>query len=175
MDGGFVAHVSRWRSGLMVLGALGFVVAAIVIMQTKGLTDPLALVTGWLGALFFGACGLVGARQLLRTGPVLEIDPHGILWRRWSDERIPWSAIERAEAMTLRGQQLLALWLRDPARYRSSHTLGKLAGVNKAMGFGDIAISVSGTDRRFEELVAAFDRYAPDPGPYPPSLPNSAS
>ncbi|QNA85650.1 hypothetical protein G4G27_17915 [Sphingomonas sp. So64.6b] len=66
-----------------MLGALGFVVAAIVIiiiiiiMQTKGLTDPLALVTGWLGALFFGACGLVGARQLLRTGPVLEIDARG--------------------------------------------------------------------------------------------------
>jgi prepilin signal peptidase PulO-like enzyme (type II secretory pathway) len=163
MDGGFVAHVSRWRAALMVLGALGFVVAAIVIMQTQGLTDPFALVTGWLGALFFGACALIGARQLLRTGPVMEVDARGILWRRWSDERIPWTAIERAEAMTLRGQHFLALWLHDPALYRSTHTLGKLAGANKAMGFGDIALSMSGTDRSFADLIAAFDRYAPKP------------
>lgn len=162
MDDGFVARVSRWRAGLLVLGALGFVAAAVFVMQTKGLTDLRALITGWLGALFFGACALVGARQLFSTGPVMEIDARGILWRRWSDERIPWSAIERAEAMSLGRQRFLALWLQDPERYRSAHMLGRVAGANKSMGFGDIALSVSGTDRSFADLAAAFDRYAPD-------------
>ncbi|MGY4397996.1 hypothetical protein ACVWZA_003198 [Sphingomonas sp. UYAg733] len=162
MDGGFVAHVSRWRSGLMVLGALAFVIAAGVIIRTEGATDRLAFGIGWLAALFFGACALAGARQLLRTGPVMEIDARGILWRRWSDERIPWTAIVRAESKAMGRQRFLALWLQDPGRYRSGHVLGKLAGANKAMGFGDIALSASGIDRSFEQLVAAFDRYAPE-------------
>jgi hypothetical protein len=68
----------------------------------------------------------------------------------------------RAEAMSLGRQRFLALWLQDPARHRSTHLLGRIAGANKSMGFGDIALSVSGTDRSFADLAAAFDHYAPD-------------
>jgi hypothetical protein len=78
----FVAYVSRWRAALLVIGALAFVVGGVFVIQTKGLNDPRALIAGWLGALFFGASALIGARQLFRTGPVMEIDARGILWRR---------------------------------------------------------------------------------------------
>ncbi len=114
---------------------------------------------GWFTILFFGACAATIAKQLFRTGPVIEIDQKGILWRRWSDEVIPWSAILQAEQRSVYSQKFLCLWLDAPERYPSRSTLGKLSALNKGMGFGDIALSTQGTDQSFEQLVEVVDAH----------------
>lgn len=161
MPASFVARVSRWRTGLMVFGAAVFVAAGIFLV---GIDEPGQTETrfwGWASIIFFGLAGLVWVRQLFRTEPVLEIDSNGILWRRWSDERIPWSAIVRADIKVLQRQKFLSLWLRDPEGYRSSRLLGKLARTNKAMGYGDIALNLSGTDQGFDAMIDVVSQCAP--------------
>ncbi len=160
----FVARVSRGKTLLLVLGALAFVAAGIWFVGSAEtiaassrralFQDPaIVLLFGWIAILFFGACGLIGVRQLFRSEPVMEIDDRGILWRRRSDQPIPWDAIVRIEPCAMYNQKFLCLWLDDPARYPAKSTLRKLSGLNKGMGFGDVALSMQGTDRSFDQLL----------------------
>ncbi len=114
---------------------------------------------GWLLILICTGFSIIGGRQLFRVLPVIEIDANGILWRRWSGQVIPWSAIVRAEVRKVRNHRFLCLWLDAPLRYPARSTLGKLSRVNKSMGFGDIALNTVGTDQRFGRLVAAVDAH----------------
>lgn len=124
------------------------------------MSDPaMTRAFGWFTILFFGACAVSIAKQLFRTGPVIEIDQKGILWRRWSDEIIPWSAILQTEQRSVYSQKFLCLWLDAPERYPSRSSFGKLSGLNKGMGFGDIALSTQGTDQSFDRLVEVVDAH----------------
>jgi hypothetical protein len=114
---------------------------------------------GWILAVFCGLCLAAFIRQLFRTGPVLEIDERGILWRRWSDTTIPWNAITRAEVGAVGEQKFLSLWLDEPESYPGRSTLGKLSHMNKGMGFGDLALSMQGTDQSFDRLVEVVGAY----------------
>ena len=161
MPNTFVANISRWRTALMVFGCLVGIGAGILLITIDYLEQLEAWFWGWACILFCALAGLVLIRQLFRTEPVLEINSSGILWRRWSDDRIPWSAIVRAEIKLVQRQKFLSLWLRDPERYRSSRLLGKLAGANKAMGFGDIALNLNGTDQSFDAMIDSVSQCAP--------------
>ncbi len=114
---------------------------------------------GWILAVFCGLCLAAFIRQLFRTGPVIEIDERGILWRRWSDTTIPWNAITRAEVGAVGEQKFLSLWLDEPESYPGRSTLGKLSHMNKGMGFGDLALSMQGTDQSFDRLVEVVGAY----------------
>lgn len=164
MNERLVARVSKSKTIGLVLIAVGFVAIGIWMVadpEPNRRIGVAALVwgLGWLSIVFFGACGLIGARQLFRRTSVLEIDEQGILWRRWSDQIIPWSAVVRAEPSSVYRQNFLCLWLDAPERYPSRSTLGKLSGLNKGMGFGDIALSMQGTDQSFERLVEVVDAH----------------
>lgn len=94
-----IARVSKARTGLLVAGAICFVIAGYALaVDPAGISastrapmnnPTVVAVFGWLTILFFGACAVVGARQLFRTEPVMEVDARGIRWRRWSDQVIP--------------------------------------------------------------------------------------
>lgn len=168
----FEAHASKGKSLLLLAGCLLFIVAGLWFLisaehiaatsRKVWMQDPW-LVRG-LGAvcvLFFGMCGLGYARQLGVSEPVVEVDERGILWRRWSDTRIPWSAIRRAGIGTMSNQQFLSLWLVAPERYRSTGMLGWLQGMNKSTGFGDITVNLAGADRSMDELIDAVAEHAP--------------
>lgn len=162
MVGAFVARVSRWRSGLLVLGSLVFIAAGVFVLGIHDPERPMLPFWGWAGIIFASLTAVAWTRQLFQTEPVLEIDGQGILYRRWSDDRIPWSAIARAEIGLIRRQKFLSLWLRDPDRYQSTRLLGKVAKGNKLMGFGDIALNLTGTDQSFESMLRAVERFAPE-------------
>lgn len=166
----FEAHVSMKRMLVIALLALAFAIlgmwfvnAATDISQTVRFVffrDPFVLrVFGWV-AIAIGVLGAaVAVRQLFRTGPVVEVDARGIRWLRWSDKLFPWSAITDASPRTMSGQRFLCLTLDRPQDYKSRSMTGLLAGMNKNMGFGDVAISVQGTDRSFDEFVEAVSRF----------------
>lgn len=147
----FVARVSRWRTGLLIALGLGFIALGIWLIERPGPT-----VFGWLAVVVFGSLVLMHMRELFRTGPVLEIDERGLLWRRWSDTRIPWTEIERVALRAPRGQQYLCVWLGDRHTYRSTRLIGLLSWVNRLFGLGDFMLSPAGTDRKLDELVKAI-------------------
>jgi hypothetical protein len=160
----FVARVSRVRTIVLIAGPLGFVAICLWILSLPpGEISEKALIASYVGIPFFGLCAIVGVRQLFRTTPVLEIDENGILWRRWSDDIIPWSAIRGMSIMEIRRQRSLTLKLVEPERYPGKGLMGLLAGANRAMSGGDISLNMAGTDRRFDELLAAMDQFAPPP------------
>jgi len=164
MNERFVARVSWLRTAILIAGALGFViVCAWILSLPSGEISEKAVIAAYVGIPFFGLCAIVAARQLFRTTPVLEIDEKGILWRRWSDEIIPWNAIRDMSILEIRRQRSLTLKLVEPERYPGRGLMGLLAGANRAMSGGDISLNVAGTDRRFDELLAAIDRFGPPP------------
>lgn len=158
----FVARVSRVKiMGLLVLALIGTAGAAFVALSPEFEARPIAQLAGWAGMIFAPLCALIAVRQLFRTGPVMEIGPEGLVWRRWSDTVIPWTAFTRAEAVQVHRQKLLSLWLADPAAYRSTKLLGRLAGANGAMGFGDIVLTAQGLDAGFDAMAGAVYDHAP--------------
>jgi hypothetical protein len=149
---------------LLFAGAIGFVVLGGWIVGAFGSppdTSFGARAAGWAAIVFFGLCGLVGGGRLFDAGTEIRVDGRGIWWRRWSDDTVPWAAIARVEMRAVRGHRFACLFLRDPGAYRATTLAGRLAGLNKAMGFGDIAITTNGTDASFGDLMAAIDRFAP--------------
>ncbi|MBX3594947.1 STM3941 family protein [Sphingomonas sp.] len=161
----FVARVSRADMGVLLavvagVAALGGWLALDRVEGSQGgVADPATWLhaMGWLILLCAGAGLAVIVRQMLRTGPVVEVDARGIRWSRWSDEVIPWAAITRIEPQVMGRQLFLCLWLDQPDRYPCRSLLGRLAWANRRMGFGDIALNMQGLDRSFDDLLAAVE------------------
>lgn len=154
----FVARVSVWRTGGIALACAGLAALGgyMWVLPEPGVR--------WIGvgiAAVFGLFAIGCVRQLLRTEPVIEIGPEGVQWRRWSDQRVPWSAITRAAVRRVRYQRFVCLWLADPSAYPPARRLGKFSRANKALGFGDLPLATGGLDRRTDELVAAIAVYLP--------------
>jgi hypothetical protein len=147
--------------GLVALGVLMSLAAVVAIRLADPVHDPVHYWAGWAGVVFFPLCALAALRQLFRTGPVMEIGPDGVLWRRWSQERVPWTAFTRAADMSIRRQRFVSLWLRDPERYRPSTLHGRIASGNKLLGFGELALSAQGLTCTHEEMLAAVQANAP--------------
>ncbi|MEG3182018.1 STM3941 family protein [Sphingomonas sp. LT1P40] len=156
-----VAHVSKTRMLILIfIGgaflAAGFwiVINADELAYQKGFDSSAPILfIGAVAILVFGGLTIVGVRQLFRNGPVMEIDTRGILWRRWLDQIIPWSAIVRTEQRAIYNQTFLCVWLDAPEHYPAQSTLGRLSGLNKGMGFGDLALTMQGTDQSFDRLT----------------------
>jgi hypothetical protein len=164
----FVAETSKTRVALMMLGSIAFVAAGAWMVThfpddlarlPFGILIPVPWL-GWAAIVFFGLAGVAWSRQFFSGGPVIEMSPEGLYYRRWSETTIPWDAFDRAAIGEIQRQRMLTLWLRDPADYPSTTLQGRTAGANKAMGFGDICLSAIGLDRSFDEIVAAFEANA---------------
>lgn len=182
----FVAYSSRWRIALLTLLAVGFValgaweVGAFGVPPRSGrLPAIVPMIIGWSCILFFGACGLILIGKLTDTSEQLRINAAGIRWTRWSDQTIPWAEItdvtiwEPVVQGVFYRQKMLVLHLRDPARFPGGGLSGALAGANRKLTGGDIAISLTGMDCSFAEALSAIERLRPTPNqsalPMPPA------
>ena len=146
----------------MLLGALGFVALGLLFVGAFGpVPRPGREWVGWLSILFFGLCFVVGLPRLFDRRDQIVVDGSGILWCQWSRTTIPWSAIRAIEKREIRRQKFLCLHLEDPGAFPPATLTGRLGGANRALGFGDIALATTGTDRGFDDLVAAIAHHAP--------------
>ena len=161
-----VAYPSRWRIALLLLGALGFVVLGLGIVGAFG--PPwvsrhrslwVAMAWGYFGIIFFGACALNATRMMFETAVLLRIDQNGIWWRRWSDDTIPWSEITQVSIWQYQRQKSIIVHLRDPSRFPGKGILGFAGKANRALTGGDIGITMTGSDRSFDEAMAVIEHY----------------
>jgi hypothetical protein len=158
----FVARYTPLRVALLLLGAIVFVVGGLWIAGLFGAPPrPGREFLGWLAAAFFGLCAIVTAPRLFDRRDQIVVDRRGIYWRHWSETTIPWSALRGFDERSVRSQRFICLHLHDPTRYPAAGLRGWVAGANKGMGFGDIAMTAAGTDRSFDELLSAIEQFAP--------------
>ena len=160
----FEAKPSRIRvAGLLVLAA-GFVVCALWILGAFGSAPDSGIVhrlASWVMLVLGVGAILRAVRWLFESGVIVRVDDQGIYWRRGSPQLIPWSAIAAIRPAQTRNQRFVCLDLYDPAAYSSHGVAGRLRRINQATGFGDITISMIATDRGFDDLLAAIERFAP--------------
>ena len=146
---------SRLRSGVLLLAALVFVGFGILFVVTER-----GRVVGWLTILFFGAGIPLFARQLLDSRPRLVIDEQGILDRTLKVGVIPWTEITGARLETITGNTFVCLEVRDPAIFTRQFGAVRraLTSGNRALGFADLNLNLSGLPVRGEEVLALIRR-----------------
>ena len=164
--GDFVAYLSKWRIALLFLLSAGFVsiglwmAGVIGPMATSGrYSAAFTSVIGWLSIIIFGFCGLVAIKRFFDIGEQLRIGSSGVQVRTWSDQTIPWTEITNVTIWRYKHHKTIILHLRDPSLYPGRGAVALMTKANRALIGGDIGISLIGSDRSFDEAMAAIDQY----------------
>jgi hypothetical protein len=164
--GDFVAYNSRWRVTLLFLGAVVAVAAGLWLVGAFGEVPRwrhhsagYTMSVGWLCTLLSGFCAVAIAKKFFDGRVQLQVGPAGIVWSRWSDQLIPWSEITDVSTWSYRGQKVIILHLNNPDRFPGRGLAAKLAGANRMLMGGDIAISLTGTDRSYDDAMSAIAHF----------------
>ena len=164
--GDFVAYPSRRRIALLVLGSTAFVAIGLWLAGAFGPAPvttrypvEVTIAIGWFSVAFFGLCGIGWTKRLFDTRECVRIGPAGIRWTYWSDETIPWSEIADVRTWSFKRQRSIILHLRDARRFPGRGIAAMMAGANRRMTGGDVCMTLTGTNRGFDEAMAAISRF----------------
>lgn len=162
----FVAYPSRRRIASLTLGAWAFVALGLWMLGAFGpppasgrYSPGFLLVAGWCSVVFFGLCGVSWIKRLFDGREQLRIGPAGVRIAQWSEQTIPWSEIVDVTTWNFRGQKAIILHLRDRTRFPGRGVAAMLAGANRSITGGDISISLTATDRGFEDALSSIERF----------------
>ncbi len=143
-------------AGLFLLVFIGEGEAAQVVKDTTT-ADVGTASAALFGILLFGGLAITAARFLLREGPVLTIDEHGIRDRRYG-RLIPWTAVRAVEA---RGRGLtaaFALAVETPERFDTRPAWRRLfTRPVGAWSRGVILLNVGALACRGEDVALAIE------------------
>lgn len=164
--GEFTAYTSRWRAAGLVLTCIIFAVLGLWMVGAFGPAPtssrypaPLPTVIGWLVLPVCALFGVAWVKRLLAGGIQLEVGPSGVRWHPWSDQLIPWSEVLEVNIWSYQRQTCIVLKLRNPDRFPGRGLAASFASLNRAMTGGDICISLTGTDRSFDDAMSAMVRF----------------
>ena len=162
----FVARTSRWRTGFLVIGSIAGVAIGIWMAGlfgpppvSRGVGPGTDETCGWLLIVFFGMCGSVSAKIWWKNGEQLRIGKMGIIWLRWSEKIIPWGEIMDVTEWNFNRTSSIVLHIRHPNLFPGRGILGLVGRANRALTGGDISITLTGTDRTFDEAMAAISSF----------------
>lgn len=162
MEERFVARNAPGRIVLLLFASVGFVALGLWLAGAFGPSPkPGREWLGWLCALFFALAPFKLVPRLSDRSDQMVIDRNGIFWRQWSETTIPWSAVRSVSQRSVKGQHFVCLHLKDASMFPRAGAGAWLAGLNRGLKFGDVALNVTGTDRSFADLVAAIERFSP--------------
>jgi hypothetical protein len=125
----------------------------------------MVMVWGWITITFFGLCAVVSVKIWWVNGEQLRISSQGIRWSRWCEQTIPWDQITDVAEWRYKSTKSIILHVRDPQLYPGRGIVGWAGRANRALTGGDIGISLSGTDRSFDDAMAAIARFRADERP----------
>jgi hypothetical protein len=138
------------------LGGAGFTAAGILMVLSGE-----QVVLGWVTAGFAGLGLVVFLWQLLDPRPRLAIDEYGIFDRMLGVGWIAWSDIERVYLHSINGIEFICLHVREPSAYigKLSWIRRMLADANRALGFTELNVSLTGTTASTVEVLHLIHRY----------------
>lgn len=121
-----VIRGARWKGVLALLGAMAFVGLGAWLTRSG---DPAAKVAGWVGVLFFGLCGVLGAGLLVRPAELRLHEDRFELTSSFRTHEVAWRDVDTFVLWTHRGVQLVG-WRCRPGRQPQ----GLLAELNRGLG-----------------------------------------
>lgn len=164
----FVAYPSRWRRALLSLSALGFVALGLWMVGTFGpvptssrRSSTETVIAGWACPAISSLCLVAHIPRLFETGEQLRVDGAGIQFSPWSSTAIPWPQIKKVTLRSYSRSDYIVFHLENRRLFPGKGLAKLLAGLNRMMTGGDICISLSGTDRSYDEAISAIARYKP--------------
>ena len=164
----FIAYTSRWRTCLYGMISLAFVAVGAWMVGVFGqppvasrASSEMVVLWGWITIAFFGLGALVTAKLWWRNSEQLRIGQAGVRWSRWCDQTIPWSEISDVSEWRYKTTRSIILHLRNPSLFPGRGLMGFAGRANKALTGGDIGVSLAGTDRKYDEAMAAIAHFRP--------------
>lgn len=167
-----VIELSRFKIGLLLLGAIGFVALGIwmlslddaeILAQRRFNNPAFVHGVGALGAAFFGLCGVALVRKWFDARPGLVLSDAGFTDNASGIAAgfIPWSDVSGVAIYELQKQKMLVILLRDTDKYteRGNALRRALNRANVRLCGSPVAIPASALKIGFDDLVAAFDEY----------------
>lgn len=165
----YVANYSRARLVLLGLGSLVFVIGGLwmaglfgEVPTSRRLGPEMTQVVGWVAVLFFGFCGFIIVRQLLRAGVAFRIDADGITHAQAVRQSFTWDEITKLQPVSMGNQPMVCYEVVQERLDKMGGIRAKLAAANRSMTGCSFALAMSGTDAKMEEVVAALEHFAPD-------------
>lgn len=143
----------------MMLGFGVLLSAASLWIAQEAELSVLSRAIGAIGTVLFASLGVLVVIRLFDRGEQLRVSSDGIYDKQWSETVIPWDQIVGVTVWQYRRQRAIILHLADPRRFPSTTVLGRLAGANRRLTGGDIAISLTPMDRGFDETLAVIEDY----------------
>lgn len=150
---------------LLAAGVLMTLLSAAVAFQwieDDVLPKAVALIAGYVGAVFFSLCTLVIAWRLVKTrGPVVTISPEGVRDVRVAAGVIPWRAVQSIGTWEFAGQKVMVVAV-DPAVEKALGLTMIAAwsrGPNRALGADGLAITAQGLKIDYGTLLATCQEY----------------
>ena len=113
-------YTSKGTIVLLLLAALAFVFVGLAMMFYEAGNDKVfRLLFGGAVIIIFGGAALYAGMRLLKKGPALTIATDGITDNSSLLKAgfIPWSDVLGLELNTFRGQQFIAVVVKDPQKY----------------------------------------------------------
>ena len=107
---------SRSKAGWALVGCAAFVAVSVALIASG---HPVGVPVGVLGAVTFGAFGVLWAALGLRSGPGLLVDDHGFDDRSSAVAvgRVPWSDVVSVGAVEVAGVPTIVVRVHDPEAY----------------------------------------------------------
>lgn len=147
-----------WMLGCAVFVGLGAWFAGLVdaLPAPDRHSAAWTATVGWASMVLFGLFGVLWVPSLFNPQERVRIGPNGVRTAQWSNHTIPWSEIARVSVWSTYGQDTIILHLRDRSRFPPRGMAALLAGANRSLSGGDVWISLTATNRSFEEAMEAI-------------------
>ena len=160
-DGALVVRIGSARRVLLLLGAVAFVVASLLLIASGRLVP---VVAGVLGVLTFGTFTIVGLVQIARGPSQLVLTPR---WLRWdagfTGREVAWEDVVRVDRWQHRRQSVLAIHVARPDEVHRTFAAQLLARANRSFGAGDVNVPLNHLSVDKDLLQSIVELCARDP------------
>jgi hypothetical protein len=153
-------HATLARTiGLIVL-AVGMTAVSFLVTWME---DPIAIVSGWIGTVFFGLCTGKLVLEAVRGGALITISEEGIDDRRHGFGLIPWDDIQAVWIQSMGVNRFLCVGVADPQRYlaRLSGLRRMAARANAGLGFSPITLNFTALRPGLDDAMAFIHELCP--------------
>jgi hypothetical protein len=148
-DGAFTMYADAGQSLTLIIGGAGMAIGCFMFAPLAHADGNwLVAVVAWFGAAFFGLSVPVGLWRLLRPKQLARLDHEGVTTFGPTAWSVKWRDVHDVRPFEVHGQRFLALDSNAPP---GSKTFAQVSG---ALGLPYFALSVTGSNVRFEDLEA---------------------